>query len=74
MSQLMTQEEERAEQARLDEAERLDWFEMMQSPAAAHLAPALAGAGRRAADGHGKRHEDEERERSDPQPHGTGRA
>lgn len=37
MSQLMTQEEERAEQARLDEAERLDWFEMMQSPAAERI-------------------------------------
>ena len=37
MSQLMTQEEERAEQARLDEAERLDWFEMMQSSAAERI-------------------------------------
>ena len=37
MSQLMTQEEELAEQARLDEAERLDWFEMMQSPAAERI-------------------------------------
>lgn len=37
MSQLMTQEEERAEQARLDEAERLDWFEMMQSQAAERI-------------------------------------
>ena len=34
MPQLLTHEEEAAEQARLDEAERLDWFEMMQSPAA----------------------------------------
>ena len=45
----MTQEEERAEQARLDEAERLDWFEMMQSPAAERIWRQLLqelGAGR----------------------------
>ena len=34
MRQLLTYVEDAADQARLDEAERLDWFEMMQSPAA----------------------------------------
>lgn len=37
MSQLMTQEEERAEQAGWTKQSALDWFEMMQSPAAERI-------------------------------------
>lgn len=37
MARLLTREEAREEQARLDEAERRDWFEMMQVPAAERI-------------------------------------